>query len=82
MLHVCGVSENCGDFCLFYTSDYLSWEKGGIGRYVAFLAIQGVVFFTILLVIETQVPKTLWYLVCGRSKKGAARYLFKYFMSL
>ena len=54
--------------CLDYTSNYLSWERGGIGRHLVFLACQGIVYFLILFVIESQALQHLWYLLHPRAE--------------
>ncbi|UJR37958.1 hypothetical protein I4U23_030642 [Adineta vaga] len=58
--------DTCGTNCVVYTSNYLSWEKPGVGRYVAFMAIQSVVTFAILLLHDMQMFSKLWFFIRHR----------------
>ena len=51
----------CGSTCVDFTSNYLDWQSPGIGRFVAFMAIQSFVFCTILLCMDYRVFAKLWY---------------------
>ena len=52
--------DNCGEAdCVEYNSNYLGWEKKGIGRMIVFMAIEGFVYYTIVAIIEFQVVKTI-----------------------
>ena len=62
---------NCGDQCLAYTNNYLSWERGGIGRHLVFLTCQGFVYFLFLFIIESQALQHLWYLVRPKDDRFA-----------
>ena len=58
------LTDNCGpDGCLDYNENYLSFEVGGIGRMLVFLAVQGVIYFTLLYLIESGVFKKIFYLI-------------------
>ena len=37
---------------LEFQENYLSWDNPGIGRYLVFLALEGIVFYSLLLLIE------------------------------
>ena len=58
-------SETCHNAkrCLHFVKTPLSWGDGGIGKHLLAMAIYGVVFFGILMLIETGIGKRLWY-VC------------------
>ena len=47
-------------FCATYQDDYLAWAYPGIGRAVTFMAIQGVVFLTLLLIGESGTVQSLF----------------------
>ena len=72
MIESCGAAHmrvfmvpgNCGTNCLDYNTDYLSWEAGGIGRFLVFLAIQGQIYFAILFLLESQVSIWALFYVC------------------
>ena len=44
---------HCGDNCLDYNTNYLSWQPGGIGRMLVFLSLQGVVYLSIIFMVES-----------------------------
>ena len=44
-----------GGSTLEFQDNYLAWENPGIGRYLVFLAIEGIVFFALVLLIEYRV---------------------------
>uniref|UniRef100_A0A4W3HEL0 ATP binding cassette subfamily A member 3 n=1 Tax=Callorhinchus milii TaxID=7868 RepID=A0A4W3HEL0_CALMI len=59
----------CQSLNFTYQLDYLSWEKPGIGRFLAALAIQGIGLFSILFLIELnffQVLKNVFCSLCQR----------------
>ncbi len=37
---------------IVFQTNYLAWDTPGVGRYLVFLAIEGLVFFTLVLLIE------------------------------
>ena len=43
---------------LVFQENYLSWDNPGIGRYLIFLALEGIVFYTLVLLIEYRVFST------------------------
>lgn len=51
----------CGDQCIDFTENYLSYEPGGIGRHLTFLGAQGVLYFAVLLLIESQLLRRFCY---------------------
>jgi ATP-binding cassette subfamily A (ABC1) protein 3 len=54
---------NCGDSCVFWTKNYLSMDKPGIGRFVVFMGIQSLISFTILLLIDYRILSKVWYFI-------------------
>jgi ATP-binding cassette subfamily A (ABC1) protein 3 len=46
---------------VYYNNNYIGWEKNGIGRMLIFLTLQGVMYFTILLFVESNLFKTIIY---------------------
>ncbi|CAH1794818.1 unnamed protein product [Owenia fusiformis] len=52
---------NCGDNCLDFQYNYLSWERNGIGRMLVFMGLQGFLYFAILFLMESQLLRELWY---------------------
>ncbi|XP_014676332.1 PREDICTED: LOW QUALITY PROTEIN: ATP-binding cassette sub-family A member 3-like [Priapulus caudatus] len=54
---------HCGGNCVQYTSNYLAWEKPGLGRPICFMAAQGAVFFVLLFLVEARVFRRMLYLV-------------------
>ena len=44
-----------------YSEDYLSWQPGGIGRHLVFLAGQGCLYFSILFLIDSKAGQRVWY---------------------
>lgn len=59
----CGpINGQCGELgCVYYNKNYLGWEKNGIGRMLIFLSIQGVMYFIILLFVESNLFKSIIY---------------------
>ncbi|XP_076468682.1 phospholipid-transporting ATPase ABCA3-like [Babylonia areolata] len=62
--------DMCGDFCLPFEDNFLSWEYPGIGRNMVFLALQCAVFFLLTLAIDYQLPQKLVYLCRGNMGHG------------
>ena len=52
--------DNCGDSCVFWTENFLDWSKPGIGRFVTFMAIQSVISFSLLLLIDYRIISRVW----------------------
>ena len=51
--NLCGLMQSALDKSTkFFQWNYLAWETPGIGRYLIFMAIEGLVFFSIVLLIE------------------------------
>ncbi|XP_066910613.1 phospholipid-transporting ATPase ABCA3-like [Clytia hemisphaerica] len=50
----------------FFQWDYLAWETPGIGRYLVFLALEGLIFFAIVLLIEYGVFRRILQTIKGR----------------
>jgi hypothetical protein len=59
-LYVSQLPDNCGDFCLDFTENYLSMERGGIGRHLVFLAIQGCFYWICIALIESRIILQLY----------------------
>lgn len=56
------INGQCGELgCVYYNKNYLGWEKNGIGRMLIFLSIQGVMYFIILLFVESNLFKSIIY---------------------
>lgn len=51
----------CGDMCVDFTANYLSYEPGGIGRHLTFLGAQGVLYFAALLLLESHLLHRFCY---------------------
>lgn len=66
LIHCC--LGKCGDDCL-YTDNYLSWDAKGVGRMLTFLAIHCVVYFTIILIIESSLVRLLRYNLTKRTSR-------------
>ena len=49
------------DDCFKFTNNYLSWEKPGLGRFVALLPSQFVLMMTLVLIIESGYARKLLY---------------------
>lgn len=55
------LTDNCGDMCLDYQENYFAWENLGIGRSMVFLALQAVVFWSLIILVETEIIIKLFY---------------------
>lgn len=53
--------DTCGDYCFSFTEDYLAWESPGIGKYLIFMAIQTVVYFTFIFLVESGLLNQVFY---------------------
>jgi len=51
----------CGDDCIDFTENYLSLEPGGIGRHLLFLGVQGLLYFSALLLVESRLLHHVCY---------------------
>jgi len=51
----------CEDKCFDFTANYLSFEPGGIGRHLTFLAAQGLLYFAVLLLVESRLLRQFCY---------------------
>lgn len=51
--------DTCGDNCLMTQQDVFSWNYPGIGRSLTFMAIQGLVFFLVLFVVESDIINSI-----------------------
>jgi hypothetical protein len=59
------ISDFCASNCFTYQDSYLAWELPGIGRYLTFLFIQGVFYFSLTFMIELGVPNKILYALKG-----------------
>jgi len=57
--------DTCGSNCVYWTTNYLGWDKPGIGRFIVFMGIQSIVSFTILLFIDYRIISKIRYFICG-----------------
>ncbi|XP_066292809.1 phospholipid-transporting ATPase ABCA3-like isoform X1 [Branchiostoma lanceolatum] len=57
----------CKDFNVTWTTNYLQWERNGIGRFLVFMAWEGVFFFGLLFLVESNLLRQFWYFI--RPKK-------------
>ncbi|XP_071081913.1 phospholipid-transporting ATPase ABCA3-like [Haliotis cracherodii] len=53
--------DSCGDYCFPFTENFLDWDSPGVGRYVVFMLFQAVVYMSVTLFIEYQIPQRIWY---------------------
>ena len=67
------IAGYCGDMCIDFNSDYLSMEPGGIGRMLVFLAFQGCLYFSLLILLELRLVQTAWYNMTQREAKPGSR---------
>jgi hypothetical protein len=66
------LTDKCGDFCLDFTENYLSMERGGIGRHLVFLASQGFLYWICIALIESRLLIRLYTVLehlCIKSEK-------------
>ncbi|CAC5380658.1 ABCA3 [Mytilus coruscus] len=62
--------DKCGpEGCFPLSSNYLGWEKNGIGRMLFFLAIQGLAYFSLLLFLESRYLNRFQYAVGQRKER-------------
>ncbi|XP_067952133.1 phospholipid-transporting ATPase ABCA3-like [Watersipora subatra] len=54
--------DSCGDNCFTYQDNYLTWPDLGIGKPLFFLSLQAVIFWLIVVIIETEVLVKLFYI--------------------
>ena len=58
--------DRCGGTCFTFYDNFLNWEKPGIGRQVTFMALQGIVYFILVLLAEAGIFTRLWSNVSTR----------------
>ena len=57
---------NCGSSaCIEYNEDPLGWDGLGIGRMITFLAIDGLIFIVVLLIIELRIFDKIKQFCCS-----------------
>ena len=62
------VGKPCtGDTCFTFQSNYLSWEKPGIGRQVLFMVLQGFFYFGLVLMAEYGLFTRMYTGLCSRN---------------
>ncbi len=59
----CFSEDNCGSNCVVWTTDYLSWEKPGILRFLVFMGLQSIISFAILLLNDYQIFSKIWFFI-------------------
>ncbi|KAL8611831.1 hypothetical protein ACOMHN_041293 [Nucella lapillus] len=57
-----------GSFCLEFETDYLSWDSPGVGKFLIFMFLQGLLFMTIVLVTELSLFDRLASCLRGNKK--------------
>jgi ATP-binding cassette subfamily A (ABC1) protein 3 len=60
--------ELCKEQNFTYQTNYLAWGDGGIGKYSVFMALEGIVFMTLVLLIESHAFEQFWYVITGRKQ--------------
>ncbi|XP_019627958.1 PREDICTED: ATP-binding cassette sub-family A member 3-like [Branchiostoma belcheri] len=58
----------CKDFNVTWTTNYLQWERNGIGRFLVFMAWEGVFFFGVLFLVESNLLRQFWYFIRPKRK--------------
>ncbi|XP_067683949.1 phospholipid-transporting ATPase ABCA3-like [Haliotis asinina] len=53
--------NSCKLYCFPFTENFLDWDSPGVGRYVVFMVFQGILYMSVTLFIEYQVPQRIWY---------------------
>nr|XP_042901523.1 phospholipid-transporting ATPase ABCA3 [Parasteatoda tepidariorum] len=66
----------CGSDCLNQTS-YLVWDRQAIGRDVTFLVIDGLLYFTLLLVIQNNLFQKFWRHITMNLRRKTAGQVFQ-----
>uniref|UniRef100_A0A6P8HMV1 ATP-binding cassette sub-family A member 3-like isoform X2 n=1 Tax=Actinia tenebrosa TaxID=6105 RepID=A0A6P8HMV1_ACTTE len=54
------IKEKAGDYPIEFQENYLSWENPGIGRYLVFMAWEGIFFFLLVLLFESGLPRRFY----------------------
>lgn len=67
------MEKRCGEteFCLDWTRDILSWESRGLLKFYLFMIIQSVVYYTILILIESGMIRSIYYRFVSDSPSNA-----------
>jgi hypothetical protein len=52
-IFVFNIISGCTDTCFKFQDNYLAWEYPGCGKYFVFMAVQGILFFLLLSLIES-----------------------------
>lgn len=63
----CGESE----YCLDWTRDILSWHSRGLLKFFLFMVIQSVVYYAILILIESGMIRSIYYRFLSSSPSSA-----------
>ncbi|CAF0969125.1 unnamed protein product [Didymodactylos carnosus] len=66
--------NNCGSDCIDWSYNYLDWHKPGIGRFIVFLFLQGLISFTLLLLIDFGIAHRFKSFVFSCGKKNQKEY--------
>ncbi|XP_068200893.1 phospholipid-transporting ATPase ABCA3-like isoform X1 [Palaemon carinicauda] len=58
----CKTAENCGNYgCVNWNENFVAWESLGIGRMLVFMALEGIVGYIIIALIEMKVFQEIQY---------------------
>ncbi|XP_046356672.2 phospholipid-transporting ATPase ABCA3-like [Haliotis rufescens] len=53
--------DTCGRYCFPFKENFLDWDFPGVGRHLFFMLFQAVLYMSVTLFIEYQVPQRIWY---------------------
>lgn len=56
----CCFPDRCGSTCFTFYDNFLHWDKPGVGRQVTFMALQGLVYFGLVLLAEAGIFTRIW----------------------
>lgn len=68
------LADTCGDNCFDFVENYLTWESPGIGKYLVFMAMQCVVYFVFIFLVESGSLNRFFYFITniGGSSVGTS----------
>ena len=52
--------SGCTDICFKFQDNYLAWEYPGCGKYFVLMAVQGILFFLLLFLIESSILQQMF----------------------
>lgn len=53
----------CTPLCFPFEENYLAWDVPGIGRYLLFLGIQGLLYWALVFLVEYGFVRRVWYVI-------------------